>query len=256
MGIVRGKTAHKTKDLTVIITVRPGGEAIVTHEEKFVDKLLSRYYDKGGVRRGVSDNMYIEGRKKKTESMNRLTEMRKSHEHYVKCVDNSTKAVREMTMYLLLRMGNGYVAHSYWVYFGISERTMYRPIRELEEAGVTPSIIHIGNDIMIGERFADEDDDEWIEYGMGNLEAPRSSKAHILRMHRIFQIFEAFEDEYLAAFWNGEEGELRKRRKLIFSFGPADILKRMPELDVDLRTVQRDFSVIAEAIEYFRALWF
>ena len=185
--------------------------------------------------------------------MNRLTEMRRSHEHYVKCIDTSTKAVREMTMYLLLRMCQGFVAFSFRMYFGISERTMYRYIKELKLCGVTPDIMRIGNDIMIGERYIDNGE-VLVEYGMGELEAPQSSNSHILRLHRFLQIYEAFEYEFQAAFWD-EDYNAPKDGRLSFEFGPTDVIKYAPERSVDLRTVQRDFAVIAEAVEYFRVLF-
>lgn len=230
MGIVRGKTAHKTKDLTVIITVRPGGEAIVTHEEIIIDKLLSRLYDGSAARKEVSDKMYIEGRKKK------------------KCPE---KLVAEVTLYIVMTMDQAVMAYDYEQACGYpSERTMYRYTKDIELCGYTPRIRYEGGEYTCGI-------DQWLERGS----APLSDEPHVRRLNRVLEIYDAFSRKYYDALFpdGGGYGEYITDHLICVDLKASEVLKKLkekhPEEPVTLRTVQRDLAVIAEALEHYRNIY-
>jgi len=200
--------------------------------------------------------MDIPGRKKKTESMRRVAELNSSPERLIECAHTSSKAVREMTLFLLLAMNEGFRTPKATAFFGVCEKTIYRYIQDLQLSGIAKEIIH-------------EEKAYWLNGDHDNkyeTEAPRSTQPHIVRMNRIFRAFGAFVHPYIDAIfgvedenYDYEDDQVPVSGEMTVSIGPTDMLiwinENLPEQSVDLRTVQRDYAVIAEAMEYFRALW-
>ena len=173
--------------------------------------------------------MYIAGRKKKRFS---------------------AKLSAEMTAYLLVRYEHAFFVQPFMEEFGVSLRSADRYIRDLERCGVVPVLHRDGREYTPGEDAEDPD-----------LSAPLADDVHVRHLRRLIKIWELHSRPYYDAMYpDGGSHEDITTEPFAVSITASETLARMTEAGetpTDLRTVQRDLAVIADAMEHFRniLLW-
>ena len=163
----------------------------------------------------------------------------------------SPKLPAEVTLFLLVSWDGAVLAKDFEAQFGIGSRTVYRYAEDIGHCGYAPRIRLLGREYTTGgERLERE----------GVL---RSSSAHIRRLNRLLEILELFREEYESVLfpdgrYEDPAEDLTEGPLAPAVSAPAALAKLRqlhPEEPITLRTIQRDLSLIAAALEHYRGVY-
>lgn len=163
----------------------------------------------------------------------------------------SPKLPAEVTLFLLVSWDGAVLAGDFESHFGVGSRTVYRYAEDIGHCGYAPRIRRLGREYTSGEDRLERES------------APHSGSAHIRRLNRLLEILELFRKEYESVlFPDGryeDPAEDLAEGPLAPAVSAPAALARFrqlhPEEPVTLRTIQRDLSLIAAALEHYRGVY-